>query len=215
MDDWPLWKRVSFVNVVTLIGISMGFASAQAPLSPSYCVPVAVLAGALMNVMFLVVRPQIIKARREGLLPPTVWVALWSVVRERPVIILIVVLQMIGTSRSLTTAAIFIQSSRSSYARSLPSASMIATRMIAMSFLMTTVAAIWLLSAIGLWKGWRWSWWLAVVLNGLAAGTSMALQLLIRTEYLLDAVSTIALVLLFLPVVRTRYGKPLRTSQSD
>jgi hypothetical protein len=137
MDDWPLWKRVSFVNVATLIGISMGFASAQAPLSPSYCVPVAVLAGALMNVMFLVARPKIIKARREGLDPPTVWVALWSVVRERPVIILIVVLQMIGTSRSLTTAVIFIQSSRSSYVRSLPSASMIATRMIATSFLIS------------------------------------------------------------------------------
>jgi len=212
IDDWPLWKRASLFNILTMLGIAIGFASAQVSLSPHLWVPITVFTAAFANLMFLVVRPRILAAKRTGAAPISAWDGLHKIIIERPLVFLVVVLQLIGTSRSLTTAVTFFQAAYSQYVRSLPNASTLFPRMIAMSLVMTGVAAFWLLGAIGLWWGRTWAWWVTIALNGLSAGTCLILQLLIRTKYLLDIAATIAVIILLLPAVRMQYVKSLKTA---
>jgi hypothetical protein len=74
------------------------------------------------------------------------------------------------------------------------------------SVVMALVAGIWLASAVGIWCGRSCAWWLALVLNGLAASITAVLQLLDWHSYLLDIGAITAVVLLLLPSVRGGTG---------
>lgn len=79
--------------------------------------------------------------------------------------------------------------------------------------LMSVISLVWLLSAIGIWLSRRWAWVLSLVLNGLAATVTVALQLLNTRTYLIDAPALVALVVLLLPIVRIEYYAVDRNSQ--
>ena len=70
---------------------------------------------------------------------------------------------------------------------------------------MAAVAALWLLAAVGLWRGDSWAWWLALILNGLAAAVTIALQLMKRDEFLLDPLAIAAVALLLYRPVRMQF----------
>jgi len=85
--------------------------------------------------------------------------------------------------------------------------------MVICSGVMTAVAGVWLAGAIGLWCNRRWAWWLALVLNGLAASITGVLQLLDLHSYLLDVGAIAASILLLLPSVRNGNGSVRRDLQ--
>jgi uncharacterized membrane protein (DUF2068 family) len=207
-DQWPAWRRALTLNTLAVAGISISLATG-AKLSPKYNVPVVVFTLALLNFLFLGVRPRIVAARAIGASPIDALGATANVVRERPLVMVLVILQVIGVSRAARTVVTLIQVANGDYVRGLPNASSAASRLVATSGLMAAVAAVWLLSAVGLWGNKRWAWWLAFVLNSLAASVSGLLQLTNLHSYLFDAVSTVAVVLLLLPIVRQRFrGSP-------
>ncbi len=205
-DDWSEWKRATALNLTGSLGLLIGFFSAGVRLSPDYYAYASVFALAYLNFMFLVVRPQLLEARRTKP-ESSMWHVLLKILRDRLFIIVLVVLQLLGVSRSAGTSARFLLYARSAYVRGLANATVSAHRLTLISVEMTFIALIWLLSAIGLWQGRSWAWWLAVVLNGLAAGISAAVQLASWHSYALDTFPTIALVFLFLPMVRNRGKK--------
>jgi hypothetical protein len=201
-DQWNGWKRAVVVNALGAVSGAVGFASAGVKLSPQYCVPIAVFALAYLNLMFLIVLPRSLAAKAGGKPRVAALTLLVDVVQERPLLVLLVVLQLVGVSRSATAAVTFFQLSGGEYVRGLPNASAVGFRMVAMSVVMTVVAGVWLASAIGLWNRRSWAWWLALMLNGLAASVTGVLQLLDWHSYLLDSRAITAVVLLLLPTVR-------------
>ena len=195
---------MAFWNAVLLLGIFVGFASAQKPLSPDYCVPIGIFVLGVMNVTLLVVRPRLLASKAAGDSTATAWRLFFTVIRERLLIVFIVVFQLIGTSRSMTTAVKFMQGAHGNYAHGLPNASTITHRMIVMSLVMAGVGLTWMAGAIGLWIGHSLGWWLAVVLNALAATVAIGLQFLNWHTYIFDVPATAAVVLLVLPSVRNQ-----------
>ena len=77
-----------------------------------------------------------------------------------------------------------------------------ALRLNMFSMVMGSVALLWFLGAIGLWIERSWAWWLALVLNSLAAAVSGIIQLLKPREFFVDPWATLAVVLLLLRPVR-------------
>jgi hypothetical protein len=198
-------KRALLVNAAAVIGVGVGFASADSHVSPDNSAPLCVFTLALVNLMFLIVRPRILANIAEGKATQSGLRIILDLVRERPFIVLLVLLQFVGVSRSVAAAVSFIQSSSSAYVGGLPNASTIIPRLIVMSGAMTVVAGIWLFSAIGMWRNRPWGWWLTLVLNGLAASVTGFLQLFSWSTYLLDTKAIAALILLLLPTVRSQY----------
>jgi hypothetical protein len=209
-NDWKFWHRALFVNVLGCAGVVIGFAFGV-KVSPDYYAPIAIVVLVLFNFLFFVVNPIVVDARRSGRTVAPIEVAV-TVLRERPLISLLVILQLVGTSRAATSAINFLHFSAPSYVAKGPNAATVASRMMAMSFVMAGVSVLWLLGAIGLWRNRGWGWWLAIVLNGLAAGVTTALQLLSRDQYLIDVFALVAVVLLILPSVREQsriVGEPI------
>jgi len=209
-DDWPLWKRALTLNMVGVVGVAIGFASSDVKLSPKFCVPIAVFSLALLNFLFLSVRPQMLAAKAVGQ-PGTFLQVFVRVVRERPLMLLLLMNQLVGVSQLLTVVTTLIQLLVGGRIHGLPNASTVNLRMIPVSaFVMTAVAAIWLISAIGLWRGRSWAWWLAMFLNGLAVVVSVGVELLallVVKQHRFsfgwrEITATAACILLLLPVVR-------------
>lgn len=196
-DDWSLPKRAVALNLVGTLGIGIGFLTGT-NLPPGYYAYIGVFTLAFLNFMFLAARPRIISSRADG----SIWKAMLSLVREQPFVIALVLLQLIGTSRSASASVKFLVSSGSEYVHSLPNAASVANRMVLTCALMAVVSLIWLASAVGIWQRRSWAWWLALLLNGLAGGVSAVLQIRNRQTYLLDGFATAALILLSFPSVR-------------
>ena len=199
-DQWSVWKRACIVNALGAIGVALGFASSGAKLSPTYSVPIAVFTLALLNLMFLILRPRIVATRAEGKPNATALSMLGDVVRKRPLIVLLVLLQLIAVSRSATASVTFFELADF---RSLLDPSNLTFWTTVYSAAMMVVAGIWLASAIGIWCRRSWAWWLALVLNGIAASTTAVLQLVDWHSYVIDIGAIVAFVLLLLPAVRT------------
>ena len=204
LDGWPLWKRAVALNIVGIAGVAIGFASSDVRLSPKFTVPIVVFTLAVLNFLFLVVRPQLVEARVIG--QPGVFLqVLVRIVRQRPLIILLVINQLIGVSQLLVAATTLAQLLISGRIHTLPNASTINLRMIPVSAsAMAAVAAIWLLSAVGLWRSRSWAWWLTMLLNALVVVGPVAVELMAH-KFLFgwrETIAAVACVLLLLPVVR-------------
>lgn len=205
MDEWPLWQRVVFVNGIAAVGAYVGIASSEVRPSVNLEVYSVVFVALLMNLMFLAVRPRLQSQRRAGRTPPSVWRVLYEVLAGRPYITALLVIQLVGASRCFGTTITIMQLSTGSYVRRLPNAPAVSLRLMGDSALMGAVAVLWLLSAVGIWLGRLWAWWLALVLDGLAAGTGAILQLFSPHEFLLDPLAAVAVVLLLLRPVRAGF----------
>jgi hypothetical protein len=117
----------------------------------------------------------------------------------------LLVLRLWGAARAAATTVVMVQASASDYVRSLPNAHSMTLRLISSSVLMASVAVLWLLAAIGLWRIHSWAWWLALALNGLAATFSMVLQFFKLDLSLLDLFAIAAVLLLLLRPVRAEF----------
>jgi hypothetical protein len=203
-DKWTFWQWALFTNVVGALGIGLGFLSGT-KLSADQRVYIAVFYFVLLNLVFLVVRPRVAVARAAGKSPNGISV-LYEVLAERPILTLICGLQVLGASRGTATTVQFLETWTTPYVRNLPNSESVARRLILASILMGIVALLWWLGAVGLWIGRRWSWWLALILNAVAATTSGIIQLLKLNEWLFDPWATAAVVLLLLHSVRLYFN---------
>jgi hypothetical protein len=205
VDRWPIWQRAVITNVITAIGAYIGFASPDVKLSVDLRVRIAVFTFALMNLMLLVVRPRVLAQASAGTGTRNPWGIFYEVICGRPLITLLCVLQLVGVARATSTAVKLIQALFSDYVRALSNAETAALHLLGASALMAVVAALWLLAALGLWRSDSWAWWLALVLNGLAAAVTIALQLMKRDEFLLDPLAIVAVALLLYRPVRIQF----------
>jgi len=205
VDRWPIWRRAVLTNVMTAIGVYIGFASSDVKLSVDLRVRIAVFTFALMNLMLLVVRPRVLAQVSAGTGTRNPWRVFYDVICGRPFITLLCVLQLVGVAQATSATMKFIQASASDYVRALPNAETATLHLIGASALMAAVAALWLLAAVGLWRGDSWAWWLALILNGLAAAVTIALQLMKRDEFLLDPLAIAAVALLLYRPVRMQF----------
>jgi hypothetical protein len=99
-----MWKLAVALNALGAVGVALGFASTDVKLSPKYEVPIALSVLAFLNLMFLVIRPRSLAAKGEGSTRVSVLLLLADVFRGRPMIVMLVVLQLLGLSRSATAA---------------------------------------------------------------------------------------------------------------
>jgi len=214
-DIWPLWKRALALNIVCVAGIGIGFASSNVKLSPAYCVPIGVFTLALLNFLFLVVRPQIVMSRPQGdrLVFSEAFVA---AVRGRPLVFLLLINQLFGASAMLIPATMLFQLLIGGGIDKLPNATKINVRMLPVSAsVLTAVAAIWIVSAVGLWRSRSWAWWVAIFLNGLAVVVSVGVDLLglvVLKQHTFsfgkrEMTETTACIVLLLPVVRDEFRR--------
>lgn len=202
LDQWSIWLWTLFTNVIAALGIYLGFLSSSVKLSSGAQVYVAVPTVVFLNLIFLVVRPRIREARAAGQSAPSAIGVLSRVLTERPLLTALCILQLVGASRSTASTMQILQASTSSYVRNLPNSESMVLRLTMSSMLMGSVALLWFLSVIGLWIERSWAWWLALVLNSLAAVVSGIIQLLKPREFLVDPWATLAVVLLLLRSVR-------------
>jgi hypothetical protein len=205
MDTWARWRRALLLNGAAAVGIVLALASRNET-ELDYGARAGVFVLAFMNFMFFVVRRRVLAARPGA--STTTMSVFAGVIGEQPFILTIAVLLLVGSSRSAATAVSFAHWSGSTYVRGLPNASVLVPRMIMMSVLMAGIALLWFVDAVGLWARHPWAWWLALLLNGLAAGISLILQVSHWHTYLVDAFATVAVILLLLPGVRTKYLHP-------
>jgi Na+/melibiose symporter-like transporter len=201
MNQWSLAQWALFTNSIGAMGLYLGFASGSR-VSNDLRVYIAVPTIVLLNLAFLVVRPRIAAARAEGSSTPDAMSMLYTVLSERPWITAICALQLVGATRSAASTVEILQASTSAYVRSLPNAQSLTLRLLGSSVLMGLVALLWAAGAIGLWAGRKWAWWLALILNMLAAAVSGVIQFLKPTVLLFDPWATTAVVLLLLRPLR-------------
>jgi hypothetical protein len=206
LDQWPLWGRATLWNVCCAGGIFLGFASSAGHLSAKLEAGIAVSAAALMNVMFLSVRPRILAEKADGK-AANVWRIAYRVLTERPLILALVILQLIVVARCTAATIVLARTSMGAYVASLPNAHHVTQRLIGGSVSIAFVTALWTCGAVGLWRNRRWAWWLALILNGLAATVAAIFQVLLLDQFQLDVPATVAVVLLLLPAIRKRFSR--------
>lgn len=177
MNARPRWERVLLLNGGAAIGIAVALASTDAN-GLQYVARAGVFILAFLNFMFFVVQPRALASRTAARPSLTTLEVFVRVIREQPFILVIAVLLLIGSSRSSAAAVGFAHWSGSAYVRGLPNSSVVIPRMIAMSAVMTGIALLWFVNAVGVWARRPWAWWLALGLKGLSAGISVVLQTL-------------------------------------
>jgi hypothetical protein len=106
VDRWPIWQRAVLTNVITAIGIYIGFASSDVKLSVDLRVRIAVFTFALMNWMLLVVRPRVLAQDSAG--TRNSWGIFYEVICGRPFITLLCVLQLVAVARATSATIKFI-----------------------------------------------------------------------------------------------------------
>ena len=202
LDQWSIWQWALYTNVIAALGIYLGFLSSSVKLSSGTQVYVAVPAIVFLNLIFLVARPRMREVRAAGQSAPSAIRVLYRVLTERPLVTALCILQLVGASRSAPSTMQILHASTSEYVRSLPNSKSMALRLIMCSMLMGSVALLWFLSVVGLWIERSWAWWLALILNSLAAVVSGIIQLLKPREFFVDPWATLAVVLLLLRPIR-------------
>jgi len=201
--QWPLWQRSAFTNVLTAVGVYIGFASSRGKASANAKGYIAVFTMALMNLMFLAVVPRIHVQRTAGIAVPNPWRVLYEVLAERPFITALLILQLVRVSQATAAIFIFFQGPTSDYFRSVPNIQSLTPYIYLTGWFMVGVAVLWLSSAVGLWRGYLWAWWLSLILNG----SNVVPQLWNLHKFVLDPISLVAVVLLLLRQVRAEFHK--------
>lgn len=205
--QWPLWQRAIFWNATSAVGVCIGLAWSRGKTSVSAEVYVVVFTMALINLMFLVAVPRIHVQKATGIAAADLWSVLYQVLAERPLITVLLVLQLIGVSRGIATAIELFQAAGSDYVRALPNAHSMNLRLIGASMLLAGVAALWLSGAIGLWRSRPWAWWMVLVLNGMTVTVTGVLQVMRLDRFLFDIPATAVVVLLLLRPVKMEFRR--------
>jgi len=212
-DDWSLVKRALLVNILGVAGVWIGVATTMVDVSNTYAVRIGLLAFVLLNFLFLAVRPRIMAARRMGAAESSTWHLIRNLLRERWIIAALIVNQLVVVSHLTEIAVLTSQRLVDKYIRGFYRAPSEDPRFLVISALLMLLAAIWLSSAVGLWRNRSWGWWLAVVLNGLVSALSLVRLFLSGGARLIDGPSTAALIVLLLPTMRNRFLT--RSTQKD
>jgi hypothetical protein len=201
--QWPLWQRVLFTNAVTAVGVYLGFASTGFKTSAIPAGFIAVFTMAFVNLMLLVVAPRVHAKKTAGIAAPSPWRVLYEVLAERPFISALLILQLIRMSYATAATFIFFQGPTSHYFRDTPNLQSMTPFIYATGWFMVGVAVLWLSSAVGLWRGYLWAWWLSLILNG----SNVVPQLWNLHKFVLDPISLVAVVLLLLRQVRAEFRR--------
>jgi len=104
LNDWPLWKRVVFTNATCAGGVAIAFYGSHQNVAIEYRVYAAAGAFVLMNFMWLVVSPRVASLKRAGLEPPSAWGVAYQVIKERPFVTALAVIQFAMASQALATS---------------------------------------------------------------------------------------------------------------
>jgi hypothetical protein len=94
------------------------------------------------------------------------WGVLYDVLRDKPLITVLLVIQLIGTLQMTAASITVLRTSTSAYVRNQPNAESMTHRLVWSSVPLAVVGFLWLLSAIGVWQRQLWAWWAALTLNG-------------------------------------------------
>jgi len=206
-DQLPLSQRVVITNAIAAGGVFTGFAVSDVKPAARIYVYIAVFIIAFVNLMFLAVRPRLVALRATGATSLNSFHSLYEILKERPLITALCIFQLIAGCRATATTIQIIQSTTTEYVRSLPNAHSVMSKMELGSLFMAADSALWLLSAIGLWRTRSWAWWVALVLNALAAIVSGLVQLTTMNRFLFDPLATLAVVLLLIQPVRKYFQR--------
>jgi O-antigen ligase len=180
-------------------GIIVGFWSAPQLLSGQVTGTVAVAFFSWFNLLFLVAQSRVAKRPAEA--RSNVYKEAWCAIAKRPLISVLVLLQLWGVARCLGS----VMTLGRAYSNPETVSQDLQGRVLLVCALLAIVGLLWLAGAAAIWKTRTWSWWLALALNGLAAGTTMLIQMFKRDEFLIDPVAVLMFVLLILPVTRRQF----------
>lgn len=200
--SWPLWQRALLINASATIGVYFGFVSSSAKVSPAAQGYIVVFCVVLLNLMLLSAAPRLYAARAEGK-SPNPYSVLYQVLAERPFLTTLFALQLVRVAQALGASMIFFRGPNSEYFRGTANIQSIAPYVYATGWFMASIAALWLLSAIGIWLARTWGWWLALLLNA----SGIALQLPNLHKLSVDPLSVVVTALLFLPQVRAAFSR--------
>ena len=191
--------RATWLNCAVIAGIIVGFSSSGHSITAQAMGRVAVFFFALSNFLFLEVQPRLAKNAPE--VRRNLYSEAWAAVAERPLISVLVLMQLWAGSRSLGTVIAFGRE----YSAPQVTSQNLQGRVMMLSAAMLFVGLLWISSAVGIWSRRPWAWWLALVLNGVDAGTTLLIQLFAPTLFLVDPVAVLAIVLLLLPKTRLQF----------
>ena len=204
-DKWRLLQRVLFTNAIAVAGILLGFAISD--VTPTACarVYIVVLVVTFLNLMLVVVRPRLAAQRASGATALNPFRTLYQILKERPLITVLCICQLLAACRATATTIQIVQTMGSDYVRGLHNAQSALLRLELASVLTAADSTLWFLSAIGLWRTRSWAWWVALVLNSLAAIISVVVQVAAPNKFLVDPIAIVAAVLLLIQPVRKRF----------
>jgi hypothetical protein len=191
--------KTFWLNCAVCAGIIVGLWSAPQSVSGQVTGTVAVAFFSLFNLLFLVAQPRVAKRPAEA--GSNVYKEAWCAIAEKPLISVLVLMQLWGVGRCLGSVITLGRA----YANPQTVSQNLQGRVLLVCALLAFVGLLWLAGAAGIWKTQTWAWWLALALNGLAAGTTMLIQMFKRDEFLIDPVSVLMFVLLILPVTRRQF----------
>ena len=191
-----LYKAV-WLNCAAIAGIVIGLWSGHQSLPSEALGRLAVFVLATFNLLFLVAQPRVTRSSEAN----TVFREAWAALSERPLVTVLVALQLWAVGR-FVGAVITLGKA---YGSSQAAAQNLQGRVLLGLALLAAVGLLWLVGAAGLWQTRRWAWWLVLVLNALAAGTSVVIQLFRRDEFLVDPVALAMICFLLLPATRIQF----------
>ena len=125
----------------------------------------------------------------------------WAAMAERPIITVLVILQLWAVARCLGTVISFGRA----YSTPQIASQNLQGRTVIFCAVMAFVGLLWLTSAAGIWHRKIWAWWLALVLNVVDAGTTSLIQLFAPHQFLIDVIALLAIVLLLLHPTRLQF----------
>lgn len=188
--------RAIWLNCAVVAGIIIGFSTSGYSLSAQAMGIVAVSFLALFNLVFLEAQPRLAESASGN--RSSVYKEAWSAIAERPIITMLVALQLWAVARCLGTVITLAKA----YSTPQIASQNLQGRTVMLCAAMSFVGLLWLTSAAGIWRRRAWAWWLALVLNGIDAGTTILIQLVAPHQFLVDVIALIAIALLLLPKTR-------------
>lgn len=164
---------------------------------------VAVFFFALFNLLLLVAPTRL--AQRSADTRSNVYREAWDAIAKRPLVSTLVLLQLWAVARCVGTVIGFGRA----YASPQIVSQNLQGRMLLACAVFGVVGLLWLAGAVGIWRTQAWAWWLSIVLNGLAAGTTIVIQFFKLDQFLIDPVAVTMVVLLMLPNTRRLFRAPV------